>query len=160
MAVTVFERKIASPIPAAKAFKGLVTDADNLVPKILPGVVKSIETVQGNGGIGTIKKTTLHEGNELKSYKHKVDKYDPQNFVYEYSIYEGEPWIDGIEKVTVGIEIEGSGDGGSVVHVSCKTYPKGNNAALLQGRVDSDKQKLAGMVQAIEQYLLANPNAY
>ncbi|KDP35162.1 hypothetical protein JCGZ_10696 [Jatropha curcas] len=160
MAVTVFERKIASAIPAAKMFKGLVVDDDNLVAKVFPGVVKSMETVQGNGGIGTIKKTTLHEGSELKWYKHKVDKYDPQNYVYEYSIYEGEPWIDGVEKITLGIEIEGSGDGGSVVHVSFKTYPKGNYAALLQGRIDSDKQKIAGMVQAVEQYLLANANAY
>lgn len=43
-------------------YKAFVLDADNLIPKILPQAIKSVETLQGDGGAGTIKITTFGEG--------------------------------------------------------------------------------------------------
>jgi hypothetical protein len=40
----------------------MVLEADTLIPKLVPQAVKSIETIKGNGGPGTIKKLTFAEG--------------------------------------------------------------------------------------------------
>lgn len=62
MAVVTFTDEFTSPVPAKKLFIALILDADNLIPKLMPQAVKSIETIQGNGGPGTIKKMTFAEG--------------------------------------------------------------------------------------------------
>jgi hypothetical protein len=53
---------LTSPVPAGIMFKALILDADNLIPKLMPQAIKSVETVEGNGGPGTIQKITLSEG--------------------------------------------------------------------------------------------------
>lgn len=50
-----------SPIPPARLFKALVIDAHNLIPKLLPQVVKSIELVHGDGGAGSIMQVNFIE---------------------------------------------------------------------------------------------------
>ena len=45
--------------------KAFVLEADSIIPKILPQAVKSVEILEGNGGPGTIKKTTFAEGQFL-----------------------------------------------------------------------------------------------
>lgn len=62
MGVITYESEDASPVPAAKLFKALVLEADHLLPKIIPDVVKSIEVLEGNGGPGTVKKLAYVEG--------------------------------------------------------------------------------------------------
>ena len=62
MGVITYESEVSSPIPPARLFKAYVLDADNLIPKISPHTIKSTEIIEGNGGAGTIKKVTFHEG--------------------------------------------------------------------------------------------------
>ena len=62
MGVITYESEVSSPIPPARLFKAYVLDADNLIPKISPHTIKSTEIIEGNGGPGTIKKVTFHEG--------------------------------------------------------------------------------------------------
>ena len=61
MGVLTFEKEIATAIPQAKMFKVFVLESQTLIPKILPNV--SVEILEGNGGPGSIKKTTFAEGN-------------------------------------------------------------------------------------------------
>jgi len=51
-----------SPISPSRLFKALVVDAHNLIPKLLPNSVKSIEIIQGDGGAGSIKQFNFVEG--------------------------------------------------------------------------------------------------
>jgi hypothetical protein len=62
MGVHTLSDEFSSPVPAPKLFKALILDADNLLPKLMPQAIKSIDTVEGNGGPGTIKKITIIEG--------------------------------------------------------------------------------------------------
>ncbi|KAK7839186.1 major allergen mal d 1 [Quercus suber] len=62
MGVYTHESQETSVIPPARLFKAFVLDSDNLIPKVLPHGVKSIEIIEGNGGPGTIKKITFGEG--------------------------------------------------------------------------------------------------
>jgi len=61
MGVINFEEETTSIVAPATLHKAFVTDADNLIPKVVD-VIKSIEIVEGNGGPGTIKKLTFVEG--------------------------------------------------------------------------------------------------
>ena len=55
MGVITYQMEVTSSIPPAKMFKAFVLDADNLIPKILPQAIKSVEVLEGDGGPGTIK---------------------------------------------------------------------------------------------------------
>lgn len=52
-----------STVQAAKMYKGLLLDMDEIIPKILPQVIKSVQIIEGDGGVGTIKEVTFGEGN-------------------------------------------------------------------------------------------------
>lgn len=62
MGVVSYEYKVVSSIPPARLFKSFILDSDNLIPKVVPGAFKSIETLHGDGGAGTIKVITFGEG--------------------------------------------------------------------------------------------------
>ena len=62
MGVFTYEMEVATAIPRAKMFHGFFLDSDNLIPKILPNAIKSVETLQGDGGAGTIKQVNFGEG--------------------------------------------------------------------------------------------------
>ncbi|GFZ11449.1 hypothetical protein Acr_22g0008470 [Actinidia rufa] len=99
--------EIAFPIAPVKLFKAFVLDADNLIPKILPQAIKSVEILEGDGGPGTIKFTTFGE----------------ENFTYSYTIIDGDALMGTLETISYEVKILPSPDGGSI----CKTaaYHKG-----------------------------------
>lgn len=62
MGIITFTEEFSSPVPAGRLFKAFVLDFDNLLPKLMPQAFKSIETIKGDGGPGTIKKLNFTEG--------------------------------------------------------------------------------------------------
>ena len=62
MGVFTYETETTSVIPPARLFKSFVLDSDNLIPKVAPKAIKSVEIIEGNGGPGTIKKISFDEG--------------------------------------------------------------------------------------------------
>ena len=62
MGVFTYEDEVTCSIPPAKMFKAAILDSDNLIPKIMPQAIKSVEILQGEGGPGTIKKIHFREG--------------------------------------------------------------------------------------------------
>ncbi|KAF2313852.1 hypothetical protein GH714_018330 [Hevea brasiliensis] len=140
-------------------FKVFVLEADTAIPSIVPQAVKSVEIIEGNGGPGTIKKTTFAEGKEYKYIKTKVEAVDKDNFKNSYSIIEAEPKLDVIEKISYEIEIVASPDGGSIIKSTSKYFPKGNSQ-INEEQVKTGAEKALGLFKAVEAYLLANPDAY
>lgn len=65
MGVYTYTDENISPIPPARLFKALILDSQNLIPKLLPQLVKSIDFIEGNGGAGSIRQVTFHEGNNI-----------------------------------------------------------------------------------------------
>ncbi|KAF2313861.1 hypothetical protein GH714_018375 [Hevea brasiliensis] len=154
MGVLTFQKETATAIPPAKMFKVFVLEADTAIPSIVPQAVKSVEIIEGNGGPGTIKKTTFAE-----VYKTKVEAVDKDNFKNSYSIIEAEPKLDVIEKISYEIEIVASPDGGSIIKSTSKYFPKGNSQ-INEEQVKTGAEKALGLFKAVEAYLLANPDAY
>ncbi|KAA8518140.1 hypothetical protein F0562_015614 [Nyssa sinensis] len=159
MGVITYDMEITSPIPPTKMFKVFVLDFDNLIPKILPQAIKSVEIIHGDGGAGTIKLITFGEGSQFKSVKHQVDRIDKDNFTYSYSIIEGDALMGILESISYEIKIEASPDGGSICKNSSKYHTKGD-AQITEEQIKGGKDKAAGMFKAVEAYLLANPDAY
>lgn len=62
MGVIVDEQALTCSIPHARIFKAFIVDSNNLIPKILPTVFKSIEYTSGNGEPGSIKVLSYYEG--------------------------------------------------------------------------------------------------
>ena len=64
MGVITYTDEYTSSIPPSRLFKAVVIDAPNLIPKIFPQVVKSIEIIQGDGWVGSIRQINFAEGKD------------------------------------------------------------------------------------------------
>ncbi|XP_062176059.1 major pollen allergen Bet v 1-M/N-like [Alnus glutinosa] len=159
MGVFKYEDEATSVIPPARLFKSFVLDADNLIPKVAPQNVSSAENIEGNGGPGTIKKITFTEGSHFKYMKHKVDEIDHANFKYCYSVIEGGPLGNTLEKISYQIKIVAAHDGGSILKITSEYHTKGD-CKLDEEEIKAGKEKAAGLFKAVEGYLLAHPDTY
>ncbi|KAL3508137.1 hypothetical protein ACH5RR_033519 [Cinchona calisaya] len=157
MGVITYDYEVTSSIPPAKLFKAFILDGDNLIPKILPEAIKNVEILQGDGGAGTIKCTHFGEGSQYNSVKHQVDEIDKENFIYKYTIFEGDVLGDVIEKISYEIKILPSDDGGSIAKNTSTYYTKGD-AKINEENIKSGKEKASGIFKAVEAYLITNPD--
>lgn len=62
MGVTNFTQEFTCPIAPSRMFKALILDSSNLMPKLLPQFVKSVDLIQGDGGAGSIEQVNFTEG--------------------------------------------------------------------------------------------------
>nr|AIX10939.1 putative pathogenesis-related protein [Gardenia jasminoides] len=161
MGVITYDYELTSPVPPAKLFKACILDFDNLLPKIMPEAIKSVEILHGDGGAGTIKVTHFGEGSQFKSMKHCVDELDKEKFVYKYTVseVEGDTLKDVIEKVSYETRFEASADGGSITK-NKSTYHLKGDAKITEKEIKSGKEKAVGVFKAVEAHLLAHPDAY
>ncbi|XP_041006041.1 major allergen Pru ar 1-like [Juglans microcarpa x Juglans regia] len=159
MGVVSLTDEFTSPVPAGKLFKALILDADNLFPKLMPQAIKSIETVEGYGGPGTIKKLTFAEGTDIKYVKHRIDEVDEEKLTYSYTLIEGDDLLDKIKSVSYEIKFEATPDGGCKGTNVSKYHPK-PGVQIDEDEVKAGKQKAMAVYKAVEAYLLANPEAY
>ncbi|NP_001351690.1 disease resistance response protein DRRG49-C [Cicer arietinum] len=156
MGVFSFEDEATSIVAPATLYKALVTDADNLTPKVIDAI-KSVEIVEGNGGPGTIKKFTFVEEGETKFVLHKVDAIDDANWAYHYSIVGGAGLPDTVEKISFEAKLIAGPNGGSIAKLSVKYHTKGDFTPS-EEELKSGKAKGDGLFKALEGYCLANPN--
>nr|ACE80941.1 putative allergen Pru du 1.02 [Prunus dulcis x Prunus persica] len=159
MGVFTYETEFTSVIPPEKLFKAFILDADNLIPKIAPTAVKGTEILEGDGGVGTIKKVTFGEGSQYGYVKHRIDGIDKDNLTYSYTLIEGDVLSDVIEKIAYDIKLLASPNGGSIVKTTSHYHTKGD-VEIKEEQVKAGKEKAAGLFKLVEGYLLANPDAY
>lgn len=158
-AAVTFTEEFTSPISATRLFKALILDADNLLPKIVPEAIKSIEIIEGNGGPGTIKKMNFGDGTNHSFAKHRIDVLDKDNMIYVYTLVDDGEFMDKIESITYEMKLESTPDGGCKGKNISKYQPK-PGVQIQEEQIKSGKEKAAGVFKAVEAYLQANPNAY
>ncbi|KAI5581044.1 hypothetical protein POPTR_008G212700v4 [Populus trichocarpa] len=156
MGVFTYESEASTVIPPARLFKALFVDAAEVMPKALPQAIKSIVTLEGDGGPGTIKQTYFGDGS--LSFKERTDAIDKENLSYAYTVFEGAVLANTYEKIFNESKIEASPDGGSVCKTSTTYYTVGNVDAKAD-EIKDGQEKQMGLFKAIEAYLLANPDA-
>lgn len=58
-----YESEFSSVIPPTRLFKATVLDEVNFIPKIGSKIgIKTVEVLEGDGGVGTVKKITFSQG--------------------------------------------------------------------------------------------------
>ncbi|GJU07378.1 root allergen protein-like protein [Tanacetum coccineum] len=114
MSVINREFEVSSSLPADKLFK-LCLDFDTLAPKIEPQAFKSIDLIKGDGGVGSIKRTTYGDAVPFTSAKYKIDAIDARNFSATYTVFEGDALM-GLDSATHHFKLVPSADGGAVFH--------------------------------------------
>ncbi|PSR92554.1 Major allergen Pru ar like [Actinidia chinensis var. chinensis] len=156
MGAITYDMEIPSSISADKMFKAFVLDGDTIIPKALPHAITGVQTLEGDGGVGTIKLTTFGEGYVHKSVKHRVDGLDKENFTYSYSIIEGGA-LDVFESISYHIKIVATPDGGCICKNRSIYNPK-CDAQVSEEEIKAGKERASGIFKKVEAYLLANPN--
>ncbi|KAK6278517.1 PREDICTED: major allergen Pru ar 1 [Theobroma cacao] len=159
MGVFTYEMKVATVIPPARMFQAFVLDSDNLIPKILPQAIKSVETLEGDGGAGTAKQVNFGEGSQFKTVKNRIDGIDKEKFTYSYTVIEGDALMNTLEKICNEIKFQASPEGGSICKSSSTYYTIGD-IEIKDEEIKSGKEKASGMFKAVEAHLLANPDTY
>lgn len=91
--------------------------------------------------------------------KHKTDALDKEKFTYNYSVVEGGPLSETIEKISYETKLVASPDGGSIFKSTSKYYTK-ENTEINEEQVKAEEEKASGVFKAVEGYLVANPDAY
>ncbi|XP_030923790.1 major allergen Pru av 1-like [Quercus robur] len=159
MGVFTHESQGTSAIPPARLFKAFILDGDNLIPKVVPQAVKSVERIEGNGGPGTIRKITFGEGSKYKYGKHRIDVMDPEHYTCCFSVIEGDGLSDNIENISTETKIVASPDGGSIVKRTSKYQTKGD-FQLTEEHFQGGKERATMIFKGIETYLVAHPDLY
>lgn len=159
MGVATFTDEYTSPIAPSRIFKASIVDSHNLIPKLLPQAIKSIDITHGDGGAGSIKQINFAEGSPLKSVKYRVDELNEKTLTYSYTLVEGDSLVDKLEKITYEVTFEPSADGGSISKVTSKYYTVGD-FTLKEEEVKAGKERVLGMYKAVEAFLIQNPDAY
>ncbi|KAK8365538.1 hypothetical protein V6Z12_A02G061800 [Gossypium hirsutum] len=124
MGVFTYQSEIVTAIPPAKMFKACILDGDTLIPKIP----------------GSIRKVTFAQGNQFNYMKQKVEALDKENFEYIYSVIEGDPLMNMLDKITYEIKLEASPGGGSICKTSSKYYTIGD-IELKEEAIKAGKEK-------------------
>ncbi|XP_071723799.1 major strawberry allergen Fra a 1.05-like [Rutidosis leptorrhynchoides] len=157
MGVFTYENETTTPIAPTRMFNALAVETDKLSIKVAPHIIKSTEIIEGDGGVGTIKKITFQEGPKEGYMKHKIDSINKDNMTYNYSIIGGDFMTDKVEKISHENKIVASPDGGSILKVKTSIYIV-DGADVSEDAMKGGQAKGAAMFKAIEAYLLANPN--
>ncbi|CAA2957012.1 major allergen Pru ar 1-like [Olea europaea subsp. europaea] len=161
MGVSTFTDEHSSLVAPSRIFKASIVDSHNLIPKLVPQAIKSVEFIQGNGGTGSIKQINFAEGKFSRNLLvlYQIDELNEKTLMYKYSLVEGDALIEGLEKITYEVKFEPSPDGGSISKVTTKYYTKGD-FVLKEEDIKAGKERVLGMYKVVEEYLLQNPDAY
>ncbi|GJY45638.1 major allergen Pru ar 1-like protein [Tanacetum coccineum] len=122
MGIVTYTDEHTSSVPPARIFKASIVDSHNLMPKILPDAIKSIDFIKGDGGAGSIKQINFAGG----SVKHQIDELDEKTLTYKYTLIEGMGISDKIEKVSYDIKFEASSDGGTISKMTTTIHTHGD----------------------------------
>ncbi|OVA12928.1 Bet v I domain [Macleaya cordata] len=159
MGVISVNEEISCSISPARMFSALILDAHNLMPKLLPQVIKSIEPISGEGGPGSIEQMNFTDASPIKFAKHRLDAVDQENFHCKYTMIESDALGEKLEFIAYEVKFEASADGGCTSKMTTNYHTKGD-AEMKEEEINAGKEKSIGMYKIVEAYLTENPHVY
>ncbi|KAG8365954.1 hypothetical protein BUALT_Bualt17G0025700 [Buddleja alternifolia] len=105
MGVITFNEEHTSEVSSTRIFKASILDSHNLIPKLLPQVIKSMDFIQGNGGVGSIKQINFSQGSNLTTLKYRIDELSEETYTYIYTVIEGDALTDKLEEITHEVKL-------------------------------------------------------
>ncbi|KAL7104890.1 hypothetical protein ACP275_07G010000 [Erythranthe tilingii] len=159
MGVTKINQEFASPVSPGRLFKALILESSNLIPKLLPQFVKSIDTLEGSGGSGSIEQVNFTESSHFKYVKNRINELDKENYVCKYTMIEGDALGDKLEYIENEIKFETSDNGGSICKMTSEYHTVGSYE-INEEEIKGGKESAMGIYKVVEAYLLENPHIY
>ncbi|CAN6693686.1 unnamed protein product [Malus baccata var. baccata] len=152
-------QEFTSPVAADRLFKALIIDSHNLIPKLMPQAIKSIEIIHGDGGAGSIKQINFAEGTRYKYMKNRIDALDVENLVCKYTLIEGDVLADKIKSVSYEVSFQASPNGGCTCKMMSEYHAAGD-LEINEEEIRGGKERAMGMYKVVEAYLFESPGAY
>ncbi|KAL5782208.1 hypothetical protein ACOSP7_007237 [Xanthoceras sorbifolium] len=152
-------QSFVTQVTPARMFKALILDSHNICPKLMFSSIKSIELIEGDGEVGTIKQVNFIEGSLVKYMKQRIDMLDKEKYICKYTFIEGDVVMERLELITYEVKFEGYGHGGCVCKISSEYKPK-EGTEITEVDIELGKDRAIGMYEVVEAYLLAHPRAY
>ncbi|KAI3917807.1 hypothetical protein MKW92_008433 [Papaver armeniacum] len=146
MACITFEETLHYPVAAHRMFHAMFLDAHNLMPKIMPHAVKSVDFVSGDGGSGSIQQVNFCQGSPVKYVKNRLDSKDKDNFECNYTVIESDAFGDTVDHISNEIKFEVAPGGGCIL--------------LNEDELKVRRQRSKGLYKIVQDYLVENPDVY
>ncbi|KAL4643045.1 hypothetical protein ACB092_02G064200 [Castanea dentata] len=149
-----------SPISVERLWRAGICDFKNLMPKLLPQVLSSIEFLGGDGGVGTIQQYKLIKADEqFGDVKDRIEVIDHKNHIFKYSVIEGGLVGLKLKSFVAEITLNSTREEGCLAKVKIE-YESLEGSLLSEEEITRIKDGTLAIMKAIEGYLLANPDAY
>lgn len=91
--------------------------------------------------------------------KHRIDEINEENFIYNYTLVEGDALAGKLEKISYEAKFETSPEGGTIAKMVSNYYTL-EGVAISEEEIKAGKGKAIGIYKAVEAYLNENPNTY
>ncbi|XP_048129317.1 major allergen Pru ar 1-like [Rhodamnia argentea] len=156
MGVVTYSQEFTSTVAPSRMLMDLVLDSHNVIPKIVPGGIKSVEFTKGDGGVGSIKQTNFGKSAHIKYTKHKIGALDVENLYCKYTLIESDIKFDEIDCIVLEVKFT-SANGGCVWKVTSDYHVK-EGAELKEDDIKQGKDMAMGLFKTVEEYLVANPD--
>ncbi|GAB2289642.1 hypothetical protein Dimus_023949 [Dionaea muscipula] len=154
-----FTQEIESPVAPARLFKAFVLDSHTLLPKLIPESFESVEIEEGDSiVVGSVKKLNFPKGHHYKYAKHRIDEIDVDNLYSKYTTTEGDVLDGKYEYVVNETKFEAAGTG-SICKLTSHFYLK-EGVEINEEGIKFGQEKTKKMFKIVEEYLVANPEAY
>ncbi|KAL8100399.1 pathogenesis-related protein 2-like [Apium graveolens] len=147
--------EVRSSVTAAEMYKAMFLDMDVVIPQILPQLIKSIQILDGEGGVGTIKYLTYGQAVKATSVKQKVIVMDEEEMTYSYIVFEGDILSQEVESITNHFTVVPTDDGGCVVKLRVVFTPVASEIVPEEYIKDTIAQSFQ-VFKATESYIQAN----
>ncbi|XP_008795808.2 major pollen allergen Aln g 1-like [Phoenix dactylifera] len=150
-----------STVALGRLWKAGILDVHNLMPRLAPEHISSVEIGGGDGGVGTIKKFNFTDAVKLPAnfVKDRVDVLDNEKHVFKYSVVEGGLLGVRLKSYSFDHKFEAASDGSTVGKVILE-YETLDDTDLSEEEKGLLMGAVLGMMKAVEGFLLANPDAY
>ncbi|XP_051125810.1 major strawberry allergen Fra a 1-3-like [Andrographis paniculata] len=161
VSVTTITQEFISPgIAPNRLFKALFLEGHDLLPKLLPQFIKSIDRIEGDGGAGSIEQVNFTQSSHYKYAKHRITELDKEGFACKYTMIEGDPLSDKLEFIRYEVKLDGRDGGMSSICKMMSEYHVLGQYEINQEEIKSGKESAVGIYKAVETYLLENPLVY
>ncbi|XP_065859599.1 major allergen Pru ar 1-like [Euphorbia lathyris] len=159
MGIVSFETVVECALPPSRVFKAVVFNFNELLSKAVPHAIKSVEVLQGDGGVGTLRKISFHPGFKFTYIKELVEAIDEEKLTFTYTVTEGDVLEGKVEKVKNDFKVEASPDGNGTILKKMSHYYTIGDHIMDEEEINNGKEQYVGLFKVIEGYLLANPDA-
>ncbi|KAF5816407.1 putative Bet v I/Major latex protein [Helianthus annuus] len=158
MTTVSIEVEVASTYPVETVFK-VFNKFHDIAPKVSPQAFKSIEILEGDGGVGTIRLFTFGDDIPFTSGKFKQDVIDASNFTYNYTFFEGDNLMGILDSINHHVKIVPSAEGGCVFKQTVIYNCKGDEKPPVDV-LNFEKELYEKTYKAMEAYAAAHPEVY